>query len=31
MLNTTTLIIEAVTNRLVGQHCHVFGHGKPEQ
>lgn len=31
MLNTTTLIIEAVTIRLVGQYRNVFGHGKPDQ
>lgn len=31
MLNTTTLIIEAVTSRLVGQYRYVFGQDKPEQ
>ena len=31
MLNTTSLIIEAVTSRLVSQYRSVFGHGKPEQ
>ena len=30
MLNTTTLIIEAVTNRLCAQFRYVFGHGDPK-
>jgi hypothetical protein len=30
MLNVTTLIIEAITSRLVDKYCYVFGHTKPD-
>ena len=30
MLNVTTLIIEAITSRLVDKYCYVFGHTTPD-